>query len=237
MPDPMKIALCILTRNERACLEIVFPRIPTASAAAGFDIVHAIDGGSTDGTVEYFQRHGIPVAGQSRRGRGQAFRLAFTSIDADAFIFFSPDGNEDPADLPRFRTLLEGGADLVIASRMMKDARNEEDNQLLRWRKWANKAFNLLANLAFRRTGPYVTDSINGYRAITRKAATALVLDADDYTIEYQMTMRALKAKLRIVEFPTIEGQRVAGETQARSIPTGIRFLQAFWRELVARRS
>ena len=45
------------------------------------------------------------------------------------------------------------GADVVIASRMMKGAVNEEDRQLLRFRKWANNAFNLLANLFFRRSG------------------------------------------------------------------------------------
>jgi glycosyltransferase involved in cell wall biosynthesis len=231
----MKIALVILTRNERACLEVVFPQIPQPSAAAGFDMLFAVDGGSTDGTLEYFNEHNVPVIPQSTRGRGQAFQMAFRAIEADAFIFFSPDGNEDPADLPKFRPLLEGGADVVIASRMMKGARNEEDDQVLRLRKWANNAFNLMANLAFRRNGPYVSDSINGYRAITRKAAFALALDASDYTIEYQMTMRALKAGMRVVEFPTIEGQRVAGETQAQSIPTGIRFVKAFWREFTHR--
>jgi len=32
-----------------------------------------------------------------------------------------------------------------------------------------------------------------GYRAINAKATAVLNLDASDYTIEYQMTMRALK--------------------------------------------
>jgi transketolase len=56
--------------------------------------VVAIDGGSTDGTIEFFKQHGVPVIGQSRRGRGDAFIQAFEKIDADAYIFFSPDGNE-----------------------------------------------------------------------------------------------------------------------------------------------
>lgn len=231
----MKITLVLLTRNERACVEIVYPTLPPPGAHSGFDEIYVVDGGSTDGTREFFEQHGVRVIGQSERGRGHAFQIAFQRIDADAFIFFSPDGNEDPRDLPRFRPALENGADLVIASRMMRGAHNEEDEQLLKWRKWANKAFNLLANLAFRRNGPYVTDSINGFRAITRAAAAKLALDASDYTIEYQMTMRAMQNGLSIVEFPTHEGQRVAGETQAASIPTGIRFLRAFGRELKRR--
>ena len=172
--------------------------------------------------------------GQTRRGRGEAFHLAVSDIPADAFIFFSPDGNEEIEDLPKFRPLLEQGADIVIASRMMKGAVNEEDAQLFRWRKWANNAFNLMANIAFRRTGPFITDSINGYRATTKAVFDSLGLNALDYTIEYQMTIRALKHRLRIVEFPTHEGERIAGESGAPSIPTGLRFIGRFVSELRA---
>lgn len=232
----MKIALVLLVRNERPCLEVVLPTLPPPGPTAGFDEIVAVDGGSTDGSVAFLQAHGIRVVAQSKRGRGEAFHLAFREVEADAYIFFSPDGNEAVSDLPRFRPLLEGGAEVVIASRMMKGAVNEEDGQILKWRKWANNAFNALANLAFRHKGPFITDSINGYRAITRRAALDLGLDAADYTIEYQMTMRALKAGRTIVEFPTVEGQRVAGETQAQSIPTGLRFIRCFWSELTGSR-
>lgn len=230
----MRIVLCLLTRNELACLRVVFPTIPPPGPAAGYDEVAAIDGGSTDGTLEFFREHGVDVIGQSRRGRGDAFLQAFQKIDADAYIFFSPDGNEDVADLPRFRPLLEQGADVVIGSRMMPGAVNEEDHQLLRPRKWANQGFNLAANVAFRRRGPFITDTINGFRAITRAAARRIALDALDYTIEYQMSIRALKQKLAIVEFPTHEGARVAGQTGAPSLPTGWRFLRRFVRELLS---
>ena len=228
----MKVALCLLTYNEQPCLEQIFPLIPAPSLDSGFDQMIAIDGGSTDGTLEYYREHGVPVIGQSRRGRGDAFLLAFQRVETDAYIFFSPDGNEDVQDLPKFKPLLQGGADLVIASRMMRGAVNEEDLHLLKPRKWANNALNLLANSLFRKIGPFVTDSINGYRAITRRAAQQQKLDALDYTIEYQMTIRALKKRMAIVEFPTREGQRVAGVTGASSLPTGIRFLKRLWREL-----
>lgn len=229
----MKIALCILTYNERPCLEIIFPKVPKPGAEAGYDCLCAIDGGSTDGTLDFYRERGVPVILQERRGRGDAFQQAFRRIDADAYIFFSPDGNEDVADLPKFRPLLEAGGDLVIASRMMEGAVNEEDSQLFRWRKWGNNAFNLAAILLFRHQGPFITDSINGYRAITRVAAQRLDLDALDFTIEYQMTIRALKNRMKVVEFATVEGQRVSGETQAPSILTGLRFLRCLFREVM----
>jgi glycosyltransferase involved in cell wall biosynthesis len=231
--NKMKIVLCILTLNEIECLQALFDQIPTPSIEHGFDEIVAIDGGSTDGTIEFFEQKQIKVIGQSKRGRGEAFHLAFSQLEADAFLFFSPDGNEAISDLKKFRLYLENGADIVIASRMMKESVNEEDAQLFKWRKWANNIFNLAANLFFNRSGKYITDSINGYRAITKSIAEQLELDAHDYTIEYQMTMRALKARCNVVEFPTIEGERIAGNTGAPSIPTGLRFIHRFFIELM----
>jgi len=49
------------------------------------------------------------------------------------------------------------------------------------------------------------------------------------------MTMRALKHGMKIVEFPTVEGQRVAGESGEPSVSTGLRFIRRFWAEALAR--
>lgn len=217
----MRIALVLLTLNEKDGVEALFDRIPFDAVDEAF----AVDGGSTDGTREIFAEKGFRVLDQTSKGRGEAFRLAFASTDADALIFYSPDGNEDPADVTRFREHLESGADMVIASRMMEGAVNEEDAEWLRWRKWANNAFNWLANTFWNRNN-YVTDSINGYRAITRDAWSKIRPDGAGYTIEYQSTIRGMKLGLAIKEFPTVEGQRIGGESYATSVPTGMRFLR-----------
>ena len=110
----MKIVLCLLTYNELPCLQILFPRIPMAGGKAGYDEIIAIDGGSTDGTIEFFKANKIPIIAQSRKGRGDAFQQAFAKIDADAYIFFSPDGNEDVEDLPRFCWLEETNGNPLV---------------------------------------------------------------------------------------------------------------------------
>src|SRR3990167_11347093 len=231
----MKIALIILTLNEYECLKKILPFVLESRNLHSFDVIYAIDGGSTDGTVEYYQQHNIPIVAQSYRGRGAAFHLALEKIDTDGYIFFSPDGNEDPADLIKFRYYLENGADIIIASRMMQGAKNEEDDSIFKFRKWVNNAFNLMINIFFNRSGKYVTDSINGYRAITKSAMQKLSLDAMDYTIEFQMTIRAFKHKLNIVEFATCEFPRISGETKAPSFSTGLRFIKCLWKEIIHR--
>lgn len=226
----MRIGLAILNRNEAEALPHILPRLPLDD----FEVVFAVDGHSSDDSVEIMAAHGIDVVSQGATGRGEAFRLAYQYVGeaVDALVFFSPDGNEDPVDTPHFRPLLESGADVVIASRMMKGAVNEEDEQWFRPRKWANLAFNWMAYLTWGRGQARITDGINGFRAITKAAWEILALDGPGYTIEYQSTIRAYKQRLSVVEFPTIEGPRIGGQSNATAIDTGLRFIRLYIREL-----
>jgi glycosyltransferase involved in cell wall biosynthesis len=183
----MKLSLVLLTYNEITALKALYDFIPFDSVDEAF----AVDGGSTNGNLEFFKEKGLMVYGQEVKGRGEAFRVAFRKAKGDALLFFSPDGNEDPKDILRFRSLLEQGYDLVIGTRMTKDAHNEENEQVFKWRKWANNTFNLMANISWNRKGPFVTDTINGFRAITKEAWKKLALDGPGYTIEYQSSIRA----------------------------------------------
>jgi glycosyltransferase involved in cell wall biosynthesis len=223
----MNISLVLLTLNEIEGLKKLFNKIPMDSV----EEVFAIDGGSTDGTLEFMKANNITVYPQSIKGRGEAFREAFRRAKGDALILFSPDGNEDPNDIPKFRPLLLAGNDIVIATRMVKGAWNEEDDQFFKIRKWVNNIFTFLANIIWNH-GPWVSDTINGYRAITKKAWNILALDGPGYTIEYQGSIRAFKQGLRIVEFVTHESRRFDGAEGSPSIPTGIAFIKIFFYEL-----
>lgn len=233
--DQVRIGLAILNRNEAEALPRILPRIVTSSV----DVVFAVDGNSTDRSPTMIQEAGFEVLTQKAPGRGEAFRLAFEHagrLGLGALIFFSPDGNEDPGDIPRFREGLAAGADMVIASRMMEAAFNEEDVSWFRPRKWANLGFNWLAYLTWGRGQRRITDGINGYRAITSNAWELMRPDGFGYTIEYQTTIRAYKSRLKVVEFPTREGQRLGGQSNATAVDTGLRFMRLFVSELRIRK-
>lgn len=227
----MKRAIVLLTFNEIEALPKIFDRIPRDCAQETL----AVDGGSADGTREFLASKGLRVLGQPRRGRGVAFRVAAEATEAEALVYFSPDGNEDPADIPRLFEEIERGADLAIASRMMRGAFNEEDVHWFKPRKWVNLAFTLIANLLWNR-GPYVTDTINGFRAVRREKFIELGCDAEGFVIEYQMTIRAMKARLKLSEIPTYEGQRLGGQSTAESWSTGMVFLRQLGREILSGR-
>ena len=217
--------LVILTRNEIEGMTAMIKKIPFDKV----DETFVVDYKSTDGTKELVKKHKVKLINQVKPGRGEAFRLAVEKSKGKYLIFFSPDGNEDPNDIEKLLKLLEQGNDLAIASRFLPQSRNEEDDQFLKLRAWANQGFTLLANLIF---GGKLSDSINGYRAITKKAFTKLKLDGPGYVIEYQMSIRAKKLGLKIVEIPTIEGNRIGGESGSKAIPTGLLFVRFLLREI-----
>jgi glycosyltransferase involved in cell wall biosynthesis len=228
----MRYSLAILTLNEIDGIKELWDKIPFDAV----DEAYVIDGGSTDGTLEYLSQKNAKVYMQERRGRGEAFRLGFEKSSCDVTIIFSPDGNEDPKDIERIVTTFEStAADMVIASRMLRESYNEEDSQVFRWRKWANNSFNLLANVFFnsKLRSNYISDSINGFRGIQNESFAQMNLNSSGYTIEYQSTIRAFKNKMTIVEFPTHEYERIGGESYAKSIPTGIRFIKCLFSELI----
>ncbi len=222
-----KRSLILLTFNEIEGLKALFERLPLSE----MDECLAVDGGSTDGTVEFLEAHKIRVVGQSHRGRGQAFRIGASQAAGEHLIFFSPDGNEDPSDIPKLLAKLGEGCEMAIGSRFLPGSRNEEDGKRLPLRAWANRTFTWLANTLWNR-GPYISDTINGYRAVTKQAFARMGVDADGFVVEYQMSIRAMKLGLKVAELPTIEGNRIGGRSTAKSLPTGMLFLRFLFREL-----
>jgi glycosyltransferase involved in cell wall biosynthesis len=220
-------AIVLLTLNEVQGLTALWDRIPRDR----FRELVAVDGGSKDGTREFLAARGVPILDQPIPGRGVAFRVAAEACHAERLIFYSPDGNEDPDDIERLDDLLLGGARLAIASRFARGAVNEEDVSAFRPRSWANQGLTALANLLFNE-GPWVTDTINGFRALRREDLLALDTSVKRFPIEYQISIRSMARRWPIAELATNEGQRIGGASKALSWPVGKDHLKVLLSEL-----
>ncbi len=224
----IKVSLAILAMNERKASEILFPKIPLKSV----DEVYVIDGNSTDGTIEFYKKKGIKVFTQKKRGLGAAVFEARSHCSTNAMILYHPDGNENPEDIGKIADALRLGYEFVIPSRMIKGGQNEEDDTFLKPRKWFNICFAIIINALWNKNG-YVSEIVQGFRGINILAYDKLHLDTEDRTIDCQMVIRGLKYKLKFYEFPSIEGKRLFGDTNFKSIPTGYLNLKTFVREIL----
>ena len=70
--------------NEKNGCEVDVPLLPLE----GFHEVYVVDGGSTDGTVEYFQSKDIPVYRQPVKSLNAAYHYAVELCSGDAIVPF-----------------------------------------------------------------------------------------------------------------------------------------------------
>ena len=218
--------LVLLVLNEIDGLRECWDDLPLDEFAR----VVAVDGGSTDGSRAFLTERGVLILDQPIAGRGVAFRVAAEATDTERIVYYSPDGNEDPADIVRLDDLIADGADLAIASRFAKGAVNEEGG-VFRPRARVNEALTWLANHLFNESA-YVTDTINGFRAMRRRPFLDLGTTVKRFPIEYQISIRAMRRRWKIAEIATVEGQRAGGESKALSWPVGKDHLKVLFTEL-----
>jgi SAM-dependent methyltransferase len=205
-------------------VKAIFPRIPFDRV----DEVIAIDGHSTDGTVDFLQSKGVKVITQEKMGRGNAAIEGVTHTSGEVVIFLSTDGNENPADIPALIDAMTD-ADIAVASRFMKGAKSDDSDDPLRIRKFGNRLVTLLVDIMW---SAGVTDSTNGLRAIRRSAWNQLGIDSPYHETEFQMSIRAAKLGMRIREVSTTEGQRVGGTRYASTSKMAWTFTKSMLREI-----
>lgn len=218
----MTVGLCLLTWNEIEGCKHDIPLIDQSQ----FEQVYCIDGGSTDGTVEYLESCGITVYKQTKKGLNQACIDGVNFCQCDAFVFYHPKGSIPVEDIYKFRKYFEQGYEFVVGSRMMKESVNEEDGNLLKPRKWFVLVLGLLAMILFKREGNTVWDTLHGFRGGTVEMFKQMKISNFDPSIDLEMVCRSYKNHIKRIEFPTKERARLAGETHFKAFATGKKLLR-----------
>jgi len=224
----MNISLCLLVWNELQGCQIDVPMLPRDD----FFEIYAVDGGSTDGTVEYLKSQGIPVYLQPSPGLNAAYVCANQLAKGDAVIAFFPKGTTPPKDVLKFRQSFERGYQLVVASRQVPGGINEEDAHLFKPRKWLVLGLSLAASIMWRRDGNRILDVLHGFKGWTRSAFERMDILNTGLSIDIEMVVRSYKFRIPRVEFPTTELPRQYGSTHFKIWPTGKMLLKYLLFEL-----
>jgi glycosyltransferase involved in cell wall biosynthesis len=222
------VSVVIPTLNEAKNLPHVLPLIP--------DWVHEVvivDGRSTDRTIEVAQelRPDVVVVREMSHGKGAALIAGFHASTGEIIITLDADGSADPREFPAFVGALMAGADFAKGTRF---AQGGGTTDMEVHRRLGNWWLRMVAKLLF---GGRFSDLCYGYNAFWRSALAHIQPDADGFEIESVLSLRALRADLRIVEVPSFEAERIHGTSNLRAVRDGIRVLRAILRERFSRQT
>ena len=231
----LSTTLLVMTLNELEGMKLIMPQIPGGCV----DQIIVVDGGSTDGTVEWARENGYDVHVQRRTGIRHAYFEVFPRIKCDCVISFSPDGNSLPEAIPQLVAKIGEGYDLVIASRYLPGAGSEDDDWLTGFGNWL---FTRTVNVLH---GAHYTDVMVMLRAFRRSLVEELdLMNEKAYALpeklfntviswEPLMSVRAAKAGVKIGEIPAAEPARITGKRKLQLWRWGAAYYFQFWAERV----
>lgn len=222
-----KITLFIPAINEIDGMKAIMPRIKREWV----DEIIVIDGGSTDGTIEYAKANGYFVFHQKSKGLVTAYKEALEVAIGDIIVTFTPDGNSIPELIPALIEKMKEGYDTVIVSRYLAGAKSYDDDVVTAFGNWM---FTKMINILF---GSYYTDTLVGFRAWKRDLYEpmnnkyAMAAGFEPFSL-----IKCAKLKLKVAEIPGDEPPRIGGVRKMSPLINGSYVLLLIVREFFTRR-
>ncbi len=226
------VTIVVPARNEARNLELILPKLPLDAE------IIVVDGHSVDDSAAVVAkvRPDARFIQQTRKGKGNALAVGFAHAGGDIIVMFDADGSADAAEIDRFVKALVGGADFAKGSRVMAGGGSVD---ITRIRSFGNRVLTMITNVGFRTR---YTDLCYGYNAFWADVLPALdlpqpepissqMLWGDGFEIETLINCRVAVAKLRVTEVPSVELERIFGESNLHAVKDGLRVLKTLGTE------
>ncbi len=180
---------------------------------------------SRDRTLEIIKKMQVPYIVDHGLGHGEAKRCAINYLQEGIIVLMDADGSHDPKDIPKMvKPIQENKADMIIGSRMRGGSDELHGTFSNFMRMVGSNLIQLVINYRF---NVRLSDCEDGFRALRVDMAKDLGLNANDFDIEEEMVLKALKKKYRVNEVATHEYERKFGKSNINLLKIGWKFV---WR-------
>lgn len=173
-------------------------------------------GAIADGLAQEYEGRISVLHRKGKEGLGPAYIAGFKqalALGADTIIQMDADFSHQPSYIPQLVTVLESGADVVIASRFMRGGGVDKNwslrRKLLSW--WANSIYVRLI------LGIPVSDATGGYRIWKRETLIGINLDrirSNGYAFQVEMAYVAHRLGYKLGEIPIYFPDRQDGTSK-----------------------
>jgi len=222
-----KVSIVIPTLNEEKNIETVLMKIKDFFKQRGdytYEII-VVDGYSKDKTVEIAKRNGCKAL-YDEFGKGSALIKGMRAAKGEIIVTMDADVSQRPLELGLLIEGIRAGYDIVMGSRFIQGGGTED----MPWyRKIGNKFFVSLVNILW---GTHYTDLCYGYRAFRNGVWKKLNLKSKSFGIEAEISIKAAKRKLNVLEVPSFEKRRLYGEGKLKTLKHGWIILKTILNEI-----
>ncbi|MCK5025083.1 MAG: glycosyltransferase family 2 protein [Nanoarchaeota archaeon] len=216
-----KISVVIPTLNEAENLSLILHDLQEYA-----DEIIVVDGYSKDNTTAIANEFGCKVF-YDNYGKGSAITAGVKESSGDFVITIDADMSHRPMEI---KSMLEGlarGYDICMGSRFMEGGGSSDITFV---RTIGNKFFVLLVNLLF---GGNYTDLCYGYRSFRKSAFDKLDVRSKGFSIETEISIKAAKKKMKVLEVPSFEKARNKGNGKLRTFSDGWKILKVIIKEVL----
>lgn len=157
--------------------------------------IFVYDNNSTDKTSEMARSGGATVRREPAQGKGNVVRRMFADVDADIYVLVDGDGTYEASEASALiEQLLSEHLDLVVAKHV-----GQRPEAYRPGHEFGNK---LLTALTGRIFGQSFTDTLSGYRVMSRRFVKSFPAHSNGFDTETELAVHALELRMPAAERP-----------------------------------